>query len=678
MKIHARSLIIPAALLALCAVSFGLLIPSLGFYWDDWPSLVIDRLQGPQGFEAFFRLDRPTTYVSYVLLMPLLGTNPAAWQIFTLLLRWLTAVLVWWALRKLWLDSGSLPLWTACLFAVHPVFRQQPVALTYHQLWMEFAFYVLSIGAMIAAVRSPRRAAAWTAVGVGALALNFLISEYFLGVELLRPVILWAAVRSCAGQQGFWQTLKSTVLRYLPYAAALLAYLSWRFFFLDLPGEDRNSLVLLAAIQENPLRGLLSLAQAAVQDTIHILVSSWYTTFQPNLFDLENRFSLFAYAVGLAAAALLVVFLARVSSDGPEISETVLQRAKIGLLLGVLLVIFAPLPGWATGRQVTIGAWSDRLAVPAMFGASLALSCLTAWLVRGRWQQIVIIGLLVGLAISSNIRVANDYRWARIQQNRFYWQLYWRAPNIAPQTAVYAEAEVLPKTGLYSTAAGINLIYAKSTPTGALPYWFYSLSREYSHRMYELLGGMPLETKFRQFTFNGTGTDGFIVYYEPSAADCLRVPVPQDASDPGLPAVVKQALPITNLSRITMQAPAPAPLPSIFGEEPERGWCYLFQKADLARQNVDWQQVAALAEEARSQGYSLENSQSNTPQEWLPFLEGYARGGDWQQAVEISNAILEKEPKMSQRLCDLWSQLGSLEGGQVSAASMRQNLNCAP
>lgn len=677
MKHALQSLIVPAVLLALCAVSFALLIPSLGFYWDDWPSLVIDKLQGLQGFEEFFRLDRPTTYVSYVLLMPLLGTNPAAWQIFTLLLRWLTAVLVWWALRKLWPDSGSLPLWTACLFAVHPIFRQQPVALTYHQLWMEYAFYVLSIGAMIAAVRQPRRYLLWTVVGVIGLVLNFLISEYFLGVELLRLVILGTAIYSCTERRDLKQTVRSAVLHYLPYVATLLVYLSWRFIFLKLPGEDRNGLVLMTAIQANPIQGLLSLAQSAIQDSVYVLVSNWYATFQPGLFDLQDRFTLFSFGVGLAAAVLIGIFLARYKHNHPDQNEIITQRAKWGLLLGILLVVFAPLPAWVTGRQVTVGAWSDRLAVPAILGASLALASLTAWLVRSRIQQLVIISLLIGLAVSNNIRIANDYRWARIQQNRFYWQLYWRAPKIAPNTAIFAQAEVLPKTGLYSTAAGVNLVYASSTPSGELPYWFYSLSREYSYRMNELLSGAPLETTFRQFTFSGTGKDSFIVHYEPSSADCLRIPVMDDGNDPALPAVVKQALPITNLARIT-SGQAAGPLPSIFGEEPEHGWCYLFEKADLARQNNDWQQVIAIAEEAQSKGYNLENSQSNTPQEWILFVEGHAHTGDWQKAAGLSRTILEKEPKMNQRLCDLWSKLGALPGGQEPANTMRQEINCAP
>ncbi len=36
----------PAAFLALCLLSFGLLIPRLGFYMDDWPYVFYANLKG--------------------------------------------------------------------------------------------------------------------------------------------------------------------------------------------------------------------------------------------------------------------------------------------------------------------------------------------------------------------------------------------------------------------------------------------------------------------------------------------------------------------------------------------------------------------------------------------------------------------------------------------------------
>src|SRR5512142_2805373 len=92
------------ALLLLLAtfVSFGLLIPWLGFYWDDWPVIYMRFAQGIHGFWKFYQYDRPFSAWTYIVFSPLLGTSPLPWQLFTLLLRWLSAVFLWASLKQLW------------------------------------------------------------------------------------------------------------------------------------------------------------------------------------------------------------------------------------------------------------------------------------------------------------------------------------------------------------------------------------------------------------------------------------------------------------------------------------------------------------------------------------------------------------------------------------------------
>jgi hypothetical protein len=658
MKTRLKTWTVPILLLILVGISFGLLIPTLGYYWDDWPSLMIYKIQGLDGFRQFFALDRPTTYLSYDLLMPLLGTNAAAWQIFSLSFRWLSAVLIWWLCRRMWPETEELAILAGAFFAVYPVFRQQSIALTYHQLWMEFAFFLFSLVGMVEAVRCPRRYWVWTGLAVGGLLLNFLISEYFLGTELVRPILLWVLISRVAGKQAIPQRLKRTLLHWTPYLVFLGLYLIWRFKIMELPGPDRNSPELLLALITTPVAAILKLAQMAIQDFIYILVTSWYTTFQPGLFDLENHFNLLSLGVGMAAAFLVGLYLLvgrkNLAVEAPNPSAT----SRAILLVGLFITAIGPLPAWVTNRQVIIGAWSDRLAVPAMLGASIALAGFLTWFARKRSQALVIACLLIGLAVGNNVRVTNDYRWVRTQQNRFFWQLSWRAPGITPGTAIFGEAEILPKTGLYSTAAGINIIYASPQASGKLPYWFFSLTREYAHEIPELVNGLALETSFRQFSFQGKSPASLIVYFQPSNADCMRILTPQDRNDPALSSIAQQSLPISMLARVQAEAQQPArPDSSIFGPEPEHGWCYFFQKADLARQLRDWEAVVKLGDLAQAQGYSMNNSQSNTPQEWIPFLEGYAHRERWKEAQEITRLALNANPKMAPRLCDAWKMI---------------------
>jgi len=136
---------VPAALLFITVVSFGLIIPWLGFYWDDWPVIYLTQTEGTSGFWDFYQYDRPFSAWTYIVFAPLLGTSPQAWQIFTLLLRGLTAVFLWESLRLIWPEKPRQLFWVALLFAVCPIFGQQFVAVAYSQHWICYLLYFCSI-----------------------------------------------------------------------------------------------------------------------------------------------------------------------------------------------------------------------------------------------------------------------------------------------------------------------------------------------------------------------------------------------------------------------------------------------------------------------------------------------------------------------------------------------------
>ena len=72
-------------------------------------------------------------------------------------------------------------------------------------------------------------------------------------------------------------------------------------------------------------------------------------------------------------------------------------------------------------------------------------------------------------------------------------------------------------------------------------------------------------------------------------------------------------------SRIDMIDPAGShagPTLTIFGKEPEHGWCYYYEKMSLARQQGDWPEVARLSDEAQQLGLRPRDRS-----EWMPALE---------------------------------------------------------
>lgn len=191
----------------------------------------------------------------------------------------------------------------------------------------------------------------------------------------------------------------------------------------------------------------------------------------------------------------------------------------------------------------------------------------------------------------------------------------------------------------------------------SLPYWFYSLGREYAHIMDSFQQGMPLETHFRHYAFQGNSKDVLVVLYQPADHDCLEVLTPEDGNAPGMPGVTAAAVPNANFSRILAEPISGSPPLDIFGPEPDHGWCYLYEKADLARQFEDWQEVARLSDQARLAGYHPEAAASDTAFEWLPFIEGYARADRLQDAKEFSLAAFREDKKIAPRMCNLWEKI---------------------
>ncbi len=48
----------PVVILGVCAAAYGLMIPYIGFYWDDWPFTWIYDTFGPAGLTMYFETKR--------------------------------------------------------------------------------------------------------------------------------------------------------------------------------------------------------------------------------------------------------------------------------------------------------------------------------------------------------------------------------------------------------------------------------------------------------------------------------------------------------------------------------------------------------------------------------------------------------------------------------------------
>ena len=229
----------PLLLLVVCVMAYGLLIPTLGYYWDDWPYAWINHMFGPAGFPAFVALDRPHSAWIFMLLTFFLGEQPLGYHISSLLFFWLCAVLFWVLLRLLWPEHRQATLWAALLFTVYPGFLGHPQAIIYNHHFAAMALYLFSFIGMVKAIRasgaqgSRLRSAVWHLAAVGALVLSQFTIEYFLGWEAVRLLIAWMAATPQDLDTN--NRVGRTLLHLYPYGLGTLAFLVWRVFIFQFP-----------------------------------------------------------------------------------------------------------------------------------------------------------------------------------------------------------------------------------------------------------------------------------------------------------------------------------------------------------------------------------------------------------------------------------------------------------
>ena len=90
----------PLLLLAVAVLAYGLVIPWLGFYWDDYPMAWIADQFGPEGMARYFSTNRPFWGLLYEITTPVIGAQPLAWQLFALFWRWASAAAFWLLLAR--------------------------------------------------------------------------------------------------------------------------------------------------------------------------------------------------------------------------------------------------------------------------------------------------------------------------------------------------------------------------------------------------------------------------------------------------------------------------------------------------------------------------------------------------------------------------------------------------
>jgi hypothetical protein len=672
---------VPLALLGLCLISFGILAPWLGFYWDDWPSIWYLHLFGPTGFLKVFAVDRPPLGWLFTLTSSLMGTSPLAWQLFGVFTRWLSCVALWWALRTIWPHNARQVTWVAFLYAVYPGFQQQYIAVTYSHDWLVLTFFFTSFGLMALALRQPRRF--WLYMGVSWLLAAYVMfaDEYYFGLELLRPVFLWLVTT----QQGLAvrQRVRRVLLLWLPYAAIMALFLVWRLFILVSP---RGNVQLFDRLRANPVSAITHLAVTILTDAFKSSFGAWAEPFHFSTILESGRSVVLIYAAVVVVTALAaILYLYRLRFPPIESQDPGGDKSKgmpwslQAISIGCFALLIAGWPFWVTNLPIDLRFPWDRFTLSMILGASLLFAGLLELVTRAHWQRVILLGLALAFAAGLQFNTANQFRKAWNLQKTFFWQLTWRAPQIQPGTLLLTAQLPFVYYSDNSLSAPLNWVYAPYSTSSQMPYLLYALESRLGVSLPDLQANIPIQQSYRATEFSGNTSQALGIYFTPPG--CLRVLDPQvDRKLPARLDSVSRIVPYSDVRRIDLSAqPGASPPTSIFGPEPAHDWCYDFEKADLARQQKNWEKVAQIAKRALKVQPRL--YEANGP-ELVTFILGYAHTGQWEKAQALTLEANKINVQMRNMLCYNWQQIEldtqNDEQRQAALAAVNSQLLCNP
>ncbi len=687
----------PLALLGLAVLTYGVLLPWLGFYWDDWAFTWISEKLGPAGLARYFATNRPYWGILYRFTTSILGSAPWQWQVFGLVFRWVSALSLWWFLRLLFPSRARLAAWTAVLFVVYPGFDQQPIAITYGHFWIILSAFLLSLSFTVLALRRPRRRLLYTLLALALAFVNLITMEYFFLLELLRPVVIWLAWMAPTPLQeeapkGFGAVknddLESAsdprrpglpkkpfgsmlIVQWLPYLALFLGMTVWRAFFFRYQTQNYDP-KFLQSLRTQPFAALLGLAGAVLTDLYRVTAAAWLHAFRlPDVASLGKLTTLLYMAVTVAAFLLAFVYLLRMRSEDDG------RRGGLGraALLALAALALAGGPFWLTGLQVGLVYPSSRFTVPFMLGSSLLLAVLLEAVPLKTWMKLGLLSLVVAFAAGYQFQVASDYRRDWNLQKTLFWQMSWRMPGIAPGTTLLANDLPSQHVSDNSLTAPLNLIFAPGNRSEDMSLMLYYPSVRLERGLKTLQSGSSIDQNYLAAGFHGSTSQ--VVAFSFSPPGCLRILDPDlDPLNAMLPELMRSSASLTDGQWILPDPQDPAAPPArIFGAEPARSWCYAFEQASLAAQQGDWQRVAALGDEA----FAL-SDYPNDPMERVPFIEGYAHTANWSRAQELTAEASSITPLMQPVLCRLWQRIDvqapTGDGKNKAVQAVRENLGC--
>ena len=649
-------------LLFISAIVYLPHIGNLTYFKDDWYYVYDGLVGGAKIFHEMFSIDRPARGFFFEWYFSLFGANPLPWHIGAFLWRGLSAVGALWIFDMLWKENRKFNFIAALLFAIFPGYFWWISAIEYQPMIASLALQVFSIAFTLKAIR-PRKRSEKAAYIIGTVLTGWsyiALVDYAIGMEAFRFIAVYLLVTRDS-QSVFWNRLLVSVKAWAWTVIVPLGIMIWRVFFFTNERKATDIGGQLSVFLGNPVATTMDWLFQIYNSLLNLSVLAWIDQFPAFVQMMRLRDTAFGILLAVVVV-LLVVFTERrikLSAESKDVDGSQAQVTQEALMLGGLGMILGVLPVVMANRTVNISGFS-HYGLPASLAAAVFMAGVVELISIPRVRTAMLYAL-VAFAVLSHFGIATNAVTEEAALQKFWWQVSWRVPALRPGTTLVIHYP-LPGMGDggFALMEAANVIYFPEA-MGEIPvhYPLSGLTLNSENLPGILDGTQVVESGYRSHTYT-LDYSNVLVLSQPTLGSCVHVidgtqPLLSEYDPVNLPLVASSSK-IENV--ITGVEPALPPV-YIFGEEPEHGWCYYFQKADLAAQLGDWERVAALGDEAIALSFSPEDRV-----EWLPFLKAYAITGNADQLEQTARRVIG-EKSLRVQACEMLSTIEQPLGDDV-------------
>ncbi len=625
-----------AFLTIISALLYLPLVAKLGYTHDDWYLMYAAKVKGISIFHTIFSEDRPLR--AFVMMPAYLafGENPLYYNLASYFFRLLGGISFLWALRLVWVKEKLPTLLMALFFLIYPGFLSHPNGVDYLSHQVALAFAPLSIALSLKAILTEKKGHRFLfyslSVFLGGVYLGLM--EYYIGIESLRFLLIFVLLWRKEGSllQKTWSALWQS----LPFLLASLPFLIWRLFLFKSERGATDTGKQLSGFLSNPIQNLVTWGTNLAEDFIKTLFGAWtipFSQFYPTHPTLLNGISILF--VALALWNIYVLFFAK--------KKAYTWQREV-LFVGAISLLICQIPVVMVNRQVIFPTYS-RYTLPGSLGAVMVLVALL-YAFKAKYIRLAFFSLLIVISILTHNANAEKFAAETKSMNDFWWQVSWRIPHLEERTTLVVNYPLVRTEEDYFIWGPANQIYyPEGTSEKVVQPGVYAAVLN-DDAVEKIIAQERQEYSNRRGIESYRNYRNILILTQPRLDSCVQI---IDGFQPEYSEWEAERImsvgDYSEVEHILTNAESHTPPEIVFGPEPAHDWCYIYQKAALARQRGDWELVYALDAEASQKG-----SVPKDPIEWAPFLQASAILGDSARVTEIAPSMTSN-PFIAQQAC---------------------------